>query len=174
MSQMVYLLCHKVKPRWMQFDEIYRQNYTLVYSLTNKIVQDEEVSKDITQEIFLKLYHVLRDSVKILNVQGWLYRCTVNYCYNYLRDIRKKKPTVNIDAAAEINAPEINWVELEKVQRIQQMVLQLKEKEQLLLTLYSEGMSYKEMADVSGIPFNSIGKSLMRALSKLKKKCHEE
>ncbi len=116
----------------------------------------------------------MRDSVKILNVQGWLYRCTVNYCYNYLRDIRKKKPTVNIDAAAEINAPETNWVELEKVQRIQQMVLQLKEKEQLLLTLYSEGMSYKEMADVSGIPFNSIGKSLMRALSKLKKKCHEE
>ena len=158
----------------MQFDEIYRQNYTLVYSLTNKIVQDEEVSKDITQEIFLKLYHVLRDSVKILNVQGWLYRCTVNYCYNYLRDIRKKKPTLNIDAAAEINAPEINWVELEKVQRVQQMVLQLKEKEQLLLTLYSEGMSYKEMADVSGIPFNSIGKSLMRALAKLKKKCHEE
>ena len=157
----------------MQFDEIYRQNYTLVYSLANKIVQDEEVSKDITQEIFLKLYHVLRDSVKILNIQGWLYRCTVNYCYNYLRDIRKKKPTVNIDAAAEINAPEINLVELEKVQRVQQMVLQLKEKEQLLLTLYSEGMSYKEMADVSGIPFNSIGKSLMRALSKLKKKCHE-
>ena len=158
----------------MQFDEIYRQNYTLVYSLTNKIVQDEEISKDITQEIFLKLYHVLRDSVKILNVQGWLYRCTVNYCYNYLRDIRKKKPTVNIAAAAEINAPEINWVELEKVQRVQQMVLQLKEKEQLLLTLYSEGMSYKEMADVSGIPFNSIGKSLMRALAKLKKKCHED
>jgi DNA-directed RNA polymerase specialized sigma24 family protein len=36
-----------------------------------------------------------------------------------------------------------------------------------LLTLYSEDFSYKEIAEITGIKFSSVGKTLARALKKL-------
>ena len=156
----------------MHFEEIYRQNYQLVFQLANKIVRDKEVSKDISQDIFIKLYHVLGGGAQILHVQGWLYRITVNYCYNHIRD-SKKVQSVQIGNATQVTVSEVSMIEQEKAQRIQTMMLRLKEKEQLILTLYGEGMSYTEMAEASGMPFNSVGKTLTRALSKLKKLCYE-
>ncbi len=45
----------------------------------------------------------------------------------------------------------------------------LKHNEKILAILYSEGFSYKEMAEISGIKMSSIGTTLSRTLKKLKK-----
>lgn len=157
----------------MPFNEMYKQNYHLVYQLANKMVNDEEISKDITQEVFIKLYKAIHDGQKFLNIQSWLYRVTANSCYNHHRIIRKNGKSVgNIQVHTE-NEPETSIIEQEVAQQIRNLMLRLKEKEQLILTLYSEGMSYKEIAEASGIPFNSVGTTLTRALSKLKKLCHD-
>jgi RNA polymerase sigma-70 factor (ECF subfamily) len=50
----------------------------------------------------------------------------------------------------------------------------LSEKEQVLVSLYSEGMSYKELAEISGLRFTSVGTTLSRALTKLKKLYNHE
>ena len=39
--------------------------------------------------------------------------------------------------------------------------------ERALMVLYSEGMSYKEIAESSGMRFSSVGKTLSRTLEKL-------
>lgn len=156
----------------MQFDEMYRQHYLLVYRLANRIVRDEEMSKDISQEIFLKLYHSVNNGTKIINVHGWLYRITLNFCYNHVRDNRKKT-AVTISSREEEHTTENAPGDAEEIRMIQTMMLHLKEKDRLVLTLYSEGMSYKEMSEISGIPFRSVGKTLTRALFKLKEKCYE-
>ena len=157
----------------MPFNEMYKQNYHLVYRLANKIVNDEEISKDITQEVFIKLYEALHNGKQFLKIQGWLYRVTVNSCYNHHRNIRKNGKSVESSQILTENEPETNIIEQEEAQRIRDLMRRLKEKEQLILTLYSDGMSYKEMAEASGIPFNSVGTTLTRALSKLKKLCHD-
>lgn len=158
----------------MHFEEIYRQNYQLVFRLANKIVRDKEVSKDISQEIFIKLYRVLDRGMSILNVQGWLCRITVNHCYNHVRDSNRRQPLKISKEAEDREITDIDEIEHEKIQRIQRMMLRLRENEQLVLVLYGEGMSYREIAEASGIPFNSVGKTLTRALSKLKKLCHDD
>ena len=158
----------------MPFNQMYKQNYLIVCQLANKIVRDDEVSKDISQEVFIKLHKELDDGKKILNIQSWLYRVTVNHSYNYLRSIRKNEQTFeNIQIAVE-NESETRIIEQEELQRIRNLMLQLKEKEQLILALYSEGMRYKEMAEASGIPVGSVGNTLMRALKKLKTLCDGE
>lgn len=43
----------------MSFDDIYAQNYRSVYLLAYRIVRDEDVSKDIAQEVFIKLHNFL-------------------------------------------------------------------------------------------------------------------
>jgi len=46
--------------------------------------------------------------------------------------------------------------------------LKLKEHERLVVILYSEGLSYKEIAEVSGVKFTSVSQNLSRALDKLR------
>jgi DNA-directed RNA polymerase specialized sigma24 family protein len=44
----------------------------------------------------------------------------------------------------------------------------LKMKERMLLTLYSENFSYKEISEISGVKMTSVGKSIARGLEKLR------
>lgn len=157
----------------MPFNQMYKQNYLTVCQLANRIVRDDEISKDISQEVFIKLHKALNDGNQILNIQSWLYRVTVNHCYNHLRSIRKNDQAFDSIQIPVEDETETQGVEKEEAQLIRDMMLRLKNKEQLILALYSEGMSYKEMAEASGIPFSSIGNTLLRALSKLKKLCHD-
>ncbi len=157
----------------MPFNEMYKQNYNLVYRLANRMVKDEDISKDITQEVFIKLYEAIHDGQHFLKIQSWLYRVTVNSCYNHHRNIRKKGKSVeNSQLQSEIES-EVSFIEQDESQRIRDLMLRLKVKEQLILSLYSDGMSYKEIAEASGIPFNSVGTTLTRALTKLKKLHHD-
>jgi RNA polymerase sigma-70 factor (ECF subfamily) len=158
----------------MVFNEIYTQNYRSVFILAFKILKDDEASKDIAQEVFLSLHQILKNGKLIQNPQGWLNRATWNRCLNYLRDSRKR----NACESSEINQAEdgidSKIIEAEEVQMIKQQLGLLREKEQIIINLYCEGMSYKEIAEISGLPFNSVGNTLARSLTKLKKRCHVE
>lgn len=157
----------------MPFNEMYNQNYLFVCQLANKIVRDRETSKDISQEVFLKLHSALNEKMQIQNIKSWLYRVTVNHSFNHLRSAKNIGTSVEGFQVAVEPELEFTGSELDEVQKIHEAMIQLKEHEQLILTLYSEGMSYKEIAEISKIPFVSVGKTLSRALSKLKTMCHE-
>jgi len=163
---------------WMEFDKLYRQNYLLVFRLAKKIVLDEDTSRDIAQEIFCRLHLSLNKGVQIIKPDHWLCRITVNYCYNHLRDHKKNGKAVGIykeieEIVDEQEQTDSGTLRQEETDLIRNMMLRLSEKERLMLTLYSEEMSYKEIAEIAGIPFPSVGKTLSRSLLKLKKLCHE-
>jgi RNA polymerase sigma-70 factor (ECF subfamily) len=46
-------------------------------------------------------------------------------------------------------------------------LVKLKPRDRMLAVLYSEGLSYKEMAEATGIRFASVGKLLSRTLEKI-------
>jgi len=50
---------------------------------------------------------------------------------------------------------------------LNQVLDKLKPDERFLVVLYSEGLSYKEMAEVTEIKFTSVGKTLSRILKKI-------
>jgi len=51
---------------------------------------------------------------------------------------------------------------------LKQAIAELKPLEIKLIMLYSEGYSYKEIAQIAEINFSSVGKTLSRTLKKLK------
>ncbi len=48
--------------------------------------------------------------------------------------------------------------------------IELEPKYQMLMLLYQDGLSYKEMSEATGIPFNSVGKTLWRSIDKVSQK----
>ncbi len=158
----------------MNFDAVYNQNYRLVYILACKIVKDDEVSKDIAQEVFLKLHHFLANGKQVLNLEGWLKRTTYNHCLNYLRDSRKWQHSKLCENTETEPGSDLNMIQDEERRQLRHCLGLLSEKEQVLVSLYSEGMSYKEMTEISGLCFTSVGTTLSRALAKLKKLYYHE
>lgn len=121
-------------------------------------------TSDIVQETFIALYQSFQKNIEINYPRSWLYKVAVNKSLIYLR---QKNNNDNIEQVK--NHPvEENDIEKNEQQEMVQLALnKLKPDEKILAVLYSEGMSYREMSEISGIKFTSIGKTLSRTIAKL-------
>lgn len=155
------------------FENTYRTNYPILYRVANKMIADEQVVADIVQEVFVMLYEKLKNGDKVIYVKSWLYRSTINKSIDYIKSSKKFENLQEQIDYTQNNALEVN----ETQQLISTCLNKLPENERLLVILYSEGLSYKEIAEVTGIKLTSIGKTLSRLLRKIeadiKKQRHE-
>lgn len=153
-----------------QFNDIYQQHYLAVFRLVSKFTLGSHETDDIVQDVFLKLYLQMESSVVVLYPKTWLYKVATNACLNTLG---RNKETYSIENIGYLETSVADSVDLkfendEQQRMMQKALLTLKENERMIVILYSEGLSYKEISEVSGVPFSSVGKSLSRSLQKLK------
>lgn len=158
----------------MTFDEIYRQNHQSVCVLANRMVNNREVSKDIAQDVFVKFYKTHGKIEEIRNVKAWLSRVTYNHCINYLRNSKRLQNYDGCTFLSTAKGVEMKIIETEESALICKIVEELKNREKILIRLYSAGMSYREISEISGIKFSSVGSTLARTLKKIRKKYHEK
>jgi RNA polymerase sigma-70 factor (ECF subfamily) len=128
------------------------------------MVADHDVVSDILQEVFMDLYTKLDRGFSINHYKSWLYRATINKCFDHYR---QQKRFQNIESIRETGTDSEPIEKQEIKSLINHALSKLKPKERMLVVLYSEGLSYKEIAKASGVRFSSIGKMLSRILKKL-------
>lgn len=146
------------------FEDIYAENHAKLNRLAIRMVDDKENAADIVQEVFTALYEKLVGGATLLYLNTWLYRVTINKCTDHLNRQKRYRPLEELkDVPVEDRLPE----RAEKERFVQQALSKLKPTERALLVLYSEGFSYKEMSDSTGIRFSSVGKTLARSLVKM-------
>src|SRR5690606_12056428 len=79
---------------------LYRRHHIQLFNIINNIVQDDEASKDLIQDLFTTLWerrHTLHIKKPIIS---YLAKSAVNRSYNFLRD---SKPYARV----QIDSPEI-------------------------------------------------------------------
>jgi len=142
------------------FNDLYNMYYKSVYRLAFRFLNDFENASDISQDVFIHLYNCIIQKKEIRNEKAWLYKVTSNLCLAFIKK-NKRINSIKTEATEVQTESDINTEILEALQK-------LKEKDRMLLTLYNEGLTYKELAEITGIKFTSISKTLSRALKKLK------
>ena len=153
------------------FDTLYSEYYMDMYRIAKKLTDDEEGAADIIQEVFIHLFNSLNNGIDISHPKGWLYRVTYLKCMDHFRKIKRSNVvelTENIEYRDEQNEKQ----ELKVM--ISHAMSKLKPQERVLAVLYSEGLTYNEMASATGIKFSSIGKTLSRSLKKLGKELNNQ
>lgn len=168
--QLILFIIVKSKNVLEGFNHLYQQYYPAIFRLVFGFVGKEEVSADIVQDVFIKLFTHLQTNAKLDFPKTWIYRVTVNECLNYLA---RNKRTCLLDEAKTIECDksdnvESRIIENETRQLLHNAMQRLKMKERMLLTLYSENFSYKEISEISGVKMTSVGKSIARGLEKLR------
>lgn len=127
-----------------------------------KMVGDHDGASDIVQEVFIDCFQKLRKGYVLDNPKSWLYKVCYIKCMDHFR---KQQRLHEIKLMKDIEDKQHDNQEMKAV--IKEALSLLNPKERILAVLYSEGLSYKEMASATGIKFSSIGKTLSRSLKKL-------
>jgi len=147
-----------------QFDKIYNDNYRLIFNVVHKMVPNSDDASDLVQEVFINLYQNLENAAIIEYPRSWLYKVTVNKCIDFSKKQHKHE---KIELFSYLKDDD-NSIEINENKTIIRLALtKLKKDESVLAILYSEGLSYKEIAEITGIRFSSVGKTLSRTLTKL-------
>jgi RNA polymerase sigma-70 factor (ECF subfamily) len=156
--------------RLEQFQRLMLAHGPLVLRTALRIVGRLEDAQDVSQEVFLRLYRHHERIQEHLGVQSWLYRTTVNACFDLLR---KRKPAQEIDWDPPVAASQQAEQELDQRRRIVAEGLKtLPDRDRAAIVLREiEGLDTGEVADILGVTEEtvrsqvSMGKAKLRAFA---------
>jgi RNA polymerase sigma-70 factor (ECF subfamily) len=132
-----------------------------------RLICDADAARDIVQQVFIRLSQ-LGESKRPApaTAKSWLYRCTHNLAVDTIRaDQRRKRLHEEHAHLQKINQPETHAHKLDQVLRL---VDRLDEKQRAVLLLrLQEGLSYREIAETTGLKEGHVGYLLHHAVSQL-------
>ena len=146
------------------FARLVTEYQTAIYNLAWRLVRDREDARDITQEVFLKAYRQIPRIEGELHLWAWLYRVTVNACYDHLRaGIRRPVPLG--DRQAEADREDGDGLERAELAGLFAASLaQLPQRQQVALLLKDvHGLQHSDIAAALGITRGSSEVLLFRA-----------
>jgi RNA polymerase sigma-70 factor, ECF subfamily len=165
----------------LAFCEIVERYQAKVFSIIYGILRNRNDAEDIAQQVFAKIYFSIKNFDFRSSLLTWIYKITVNECYDYLRKKRVRKLVYESDFSADdtlrMENSETATVQNPKIdQRLAQHDLILKllakisdEDRSLILLKEVEGHSVEELSEMTGMNENTIKVKLFRARQKLVK-----
>jgi RNA polymerase sigma-70 factor (ECF subfamily) len=155
------------------FESIYRASCGFVYNVVLRITSNREEAEEVAQDVFLKIYHHLKDFAFGSSFKTWAYRIAVNTalnaCKRASRDTGRRedfetvmeKAASGADTAAEISQKEEGAL---NQARLEALLNKLNSQQRACIILREiEGLSYQEISEVLKINLNTVRSRLKRA-----------
>jgi len=161
------------------FRTLVEQHQSKVFSIIYGILRKRNDAEDIAQQVFAKIYFSLKNFDFRSSLLTWMYKITVNECYDYLRKkkVRKlvyesdmgqddERTMENSQLATDKTAPIDRRTENRDY--LMQLLSKVSEEERMLLIQKEvEGLTVQELAAETGLNENTIKVKLFRARKKL-------
>ncbi|MEP3837593.1 MAG: RNA polymerase sigma factor [Algibacter sp.] len=155
------------------FETLYDRYASLVYNKCYGFAKDSDEAKDLTQDIFLKLFVKLASFKGKSKFSTWLYAFSYNHCVNYVtRNTAKKfeKHSVDykdIENLSEDQEDDSSFLSM-KVDKLK-VALELisPEEKMILLMKYQDNLSIKEIVNAMDIGASAVKMRIKRAKDKL-------
>ena len=162
------------------FDIIVDRYKNRLINFVFRFVKDYDVSEDIVQETFLRVFRKRRDYKAIANFSTWIFTIAGNLAKSELRR-RKRWRFLSLDVGND----DVKNFELPDTglkpdratavrildENVQDCIDKLQDKYKEALILRDiQGMSYKQISKVVGVPVGTIKSRVNRARLKLQKK----
>lgn len=152
------------------FDELVMRHREQVCATAYRMVGNAETAEEIAQETFIRAFKGLRSFRRKANFKTWLYRITMNLCYDeFSRRKREAELNPGAGSAAAAEAPHENLEREERRRWLERRIeaLPFKQKSTLTLRIFRE-MSFKEIGRTLGCSAASARVNYRHAILKLK------
>ena len=150
--------------------EVWNDMNDRLTNFVNGKVKDSELTKDIVQDVFLKVFSksdTLKNKDKLVS---WIYQITRNEIINHFRNVNFYNPSI------EIEEEEINEIKLtsELAECVRPVIDSLPEKYKEALILSDiENIPQKEIAERLNISYSGLKSRVQRAREMLKSTCEQ-
>jgi len=157
------------------FEILVQRHQHRVFAVARGILKRQEDVEDVAQQVFVKAYFSLKRFDQRAAFSTWLYKITVNECWDLLRK-RKARPLVYESDFSEEQSRQYSATEREATkgpdtsdrmamrERLEGMLGQLDKRDRAMLILKEvQGFSVEEIADSMGLNANTVKVRLFRA-----------
>ncbi len=172
-----------------RFAEDTEQYMGSLYSAALRMTRNRADAEDLVQETYLKAYRAYGSFKAGTNLKAWLYRILTNTFINAYRSKRRHPDETELEevedfylyrrlggleAAAAGRSAEDEVLESFTDEDVKQAIESLPENFRITVLLSDvEGLSYKEIAEITGVPIGTVMSRLHRGRRALQKALHE-
>jgi len=145
-----------------------------------RMVQDEGVSEELSQEVFLRVYRSRGTYEPTARFTTWLFRIATHLALNWLRDGRNERGQVRLDDDGDGDAPlrevadrkpsvEQQMVYQARLREVRDAIALLPEKQRAAVLMHKyEEMEYSQIAGVLECSESAVKSLLFRAYETLR------
>lgn len=163
--------------------ELVRSQQTYVYSIAMSIMRNPADAADMTQDAFIRVMRSLGTYRGETKFTTWLYRLVTNICLDGMR--RRGRPIESLDdqanggdeslAPSERLADTDRWTQpetelelRESANEVRAALNRLPAQQRVALALhYFEDLRYEDIAEVMGLPLNTVKSHIRRGKERL-------
>lgn len=155
-----------------QFNQLIDKYYYELFKFTFNQVNDVEITKDIVQEIFMRIYKKLgKYNPQKATFRTWMYRVANHYCMNYIRDHLKVQHLIldqeRLPASEDILEALIKREDVSYILDLMEHNLSPRNYKILILHFYSD-LSQKEIAETMKLAPKTIRNIVSDSLKKIR------
>ena len=153
------------------FEDVYKASSSFVYNVALRVVNNREDALEVAQEVFMIIYHKLKDFRFESSFKTWAYRITANYAINYAKKNSRAKTVPFEESFGEGSVESEAHAQIDQEhhgQLVEKLLKELNEDQRACVVLRDiQGLSYEEIAQALGININTVRSRLKRAREKL-------
>jgi RNA polymerase sigma-70 factor, ECF subfamily len=157
------------------FEELVRRHQHRVFAVAGGILRRREDVEDIAQQVFVKAYFSLKGFDQRAAFTTWLYKITVNECWDLLRK-KKVRPLLYESDLSEDQARQFGATEeresgapdvseqMASREHVENLLSTLDPRDRMMLVLKEvEGFAVEEIAEILDLNANTVKVRLFRA-----------
>jgi RNA polymerase sigma-70 factor (ECF subfamily) len=150
-------------------EQVFRATYPRVVGVAARVLGCRDDAEDVAQEVYVSFN---RSTVPTEQADGWLVVAAAHTALNHLRSGRRRVAREDVaQATAELVVPDVadTVVAGEDRQRVRDALGRLPRRQAVALVLRHAGLSYAEVAAALDLSPTSVGTTVRRAESALRK-----
>ena len=135
-------------------------------------LSSREKAKDVTQEVFIRLWNYVREGKDVRNIKSLLYKIA----NNLIIDEYRRKETYSLDRLQEESGFDIGFDDRERIEsedelrNLRKVIDTIPEQyREAFIMRHIDGLSIKEISKITGDSENIISVRVHRAIEKIKK-----
>jgi len=160
-----------------RFGVLYDRYTAKVFQKCVGMTHDRDLAKDLTHDIFLKVFTGLSKFDHRSKFGTWLYSITYNYCLDHLRKSKRKQEDDIDEERGPSEHPEDAFEEQLLALRSERLLLVLEQVDPgdraMLLMKYQDELSVKEIQDILGLSESAVKMRMLRARERALQAYHQ-
>lgn len=163
----------KTNSKKSRFRALYKEHSDKIYRICYGYLNNDSEVKDLYQSVLLNVWENLDSFRGEAKITTWIYRITVNTALTHFKK-QKKLDSIyhnqgDFSAFGSKMSSNLNKDPLPALRELNNCISKLEKQDRVIISLYLEDLSYKQISEIMGISTNYVGVKINRIKKELQR-----